>query len=52
MDIFKDPTKSIPKSNSQVVRIDFDESQLGARKSHISKIVKKNENTIKHVSGK
>ena len=52
MDIFKDPTKTIPKSDSQVVRIDFDESQLGARKSHIAKALKRNENSIKHVSGK
>lgn len=52
MDIFKDPTKTIPKSNAQVVRIDFDESQLGARKSLIAKAMKKNDNNIKHVSGK
>ena len=49
MDIFKNTTKSIPKSDPKVSRIEFDESQLGARKSHTSKIVKKNENTIKHI---
>lgn len=52
MDIFHNSTKTVPKGDSQVVRVEFDNSQLGARKSHIANAVKKNENSIKHVAGK
>ena len=48
-DIFQDSTKSIPKSDPRVVRIDFDKNDIGARKSHISGALHKNDYDIKHV---
>lgn len=49
--IWQDSTKSIPKSDPKVSRIQFDKSDMGARKSHISGIHKKNDNTIDHIKG-
>lgn len=51
MDIFQDKTKSIPRSDSKVERIEFDKSDMGARKSHISGCIKKNDMSIRHVKG-
>lgn len=49
--IFKDNTSSIPKSSAKISRIDFDKSDFGARKSHISGLHKKNSNAISHIKG-
>jgi len=49
-DIFQNPTKTLPKDDSRVVRIPLDKSDLGARKSHLPK-TGKNGNTIQHVKG-
>ena len=35
MDIFRDPTKSIPKSDPQIVRVDMEQMDIGGRKSHL-----------------
>lgn len=51
VNIFQDSTKTLPRSDSRIHRIEFDVSEIGARKSHISGIAPKNSNTIKHVSG-
>lgn len=48
-DIFQDSTKSIPRSDPRVIRVDFDKEDIGARKSHIAGIAPKNDNSIKHV---
>jgi len=37
VDIFRDPTKSIPKSDPQIIRVDMEEEQIGGRKSHLPK---------------
>ncbi len=50
MSIFQDPTKSIPRGDSRIVRPELDKSDIGARKSHTRGVLKKNENDIKHVS--
>lgn len=52
-DIFHDGTKSIPKKSPQnIVRVDFDKSDLGARASHLKRAeTPKNGNTIVHVKG-
>lgn len=50
-DIFQDSTKSIPRSDARVIRVAFDCEEIGARKSHISGIAPKNDNSIKHVKG-
>ena len=51
-DIFHNPTTSIPRSDPKLHRIDFDIEETGARKSHISGIHSKNQNSISHVKGK
>lgn len=48
-DIFQDPTKSIPKSDPRIVRVPFDQEELGARQSHIAGIHRKSDMDIKHV---
>lgn len=35
MNIFQDPTKSIPKSDAQIVRVDMEQADIGGRKSHL-----------------
>ena len=47
--IWQDSTKTVPKSDSRIVRVDFDKSDLGARKSHLSGMHPKNDNSIQHV---
>ena len=49
-DIFQNPTKSIPKGDSRVVRIDFSKEDMGARKSHLPRNIK-NDLSIQHVKG-
>lgn len=49
VNVFQDSTKTLPRSDARVVRIDFDKEDIGARKSHIAGIAPKNSNTIKHV---
>ena len=52
MDIFQDKTKSIPKTTpSTIERIDFDKSDIGARKSHTNGAFKKADHAIRHVKG-
>lgn len=48
--IWQDPTKSIPRSDPKVRRIDFDKNDIGARKSHTNNTVHKaTEQGIQHV---
>lgn len=35
MDIFKDPTKSIPKESGNIVRVGMEQLDVGGRKSHL-----------------
>lgn len=35
MNIFQDPTKSAPKSDSQIVRVRMTDSDIAGRKDHI-----------------
>jgi len=48
-DIFQEGRKTIPRSDPRVVRIEFDKSDLGARKSHTAGLAPKNDFTIVHV---
>lgn len=50
-DLFQDSTKSIPRTDPRIHRIEFDKSDIGARKSHLSGAAPKNSNTIQHVKG-
>jgi hypothetical protein len=49
VDIFKDSTKSVPKSDSQIVRVDMEQLDIGGRKSHLPSQSKSGEMTINHV---
>jgi hypothetical protein len=48
-DIFKDPTKSLPKRDEQIVRVDMEQLDMGGRKSHIPTPSKSGQMTISHV---
>lgn len=48
-DIFQDSTKSLPKKDEQIVRVDFPQQDLGARTSHMPKDVKSGAMGISHV---
>jgi hypothetical protein len=49
-DVFHNPTKTVPKSDSRIVSQDFEKQDIGARKSHMPS-VSKNDLTIRHVGG-
>ena len=50
VNIWHESIKTVPKSDPQVVRIEFDKSDLGARKSHLpTASAFKNGNVVKHV---
>ena len=42
MNLFQNPTKTVPKSDEQIVRVDMEEIQIQGRKSHLP---------AKHISG-
>jgi hypothetical protein len=48
VDIFHDPTKTVPKTDPRIVSQAFDKQDIGARKSHVPS-VPKNDLVIKHV---
>jgi len=49
-DVFKGPsTSTVPKNDPRVIRVDFNKSDLGARKSNLPTGIK-NDNSIKHVN--
>lgn len=47
--IFQDPTKSIPKSDAQIVRVDMEQLDIGGRKSHLPSNSKSSDMSISHV---
>jgi hypothetical protein len=49
MDIFRDSTKSIPKSDPQIVRVDMEQQDIGGRKSHLPSGSKSDMMNITHV---
>jgi hypothetical protein len=48
--VFQSPTKSVPKDDPRILRVPFDEVQMGARKSLMPKDGGKNSNQIEHVA--
>lgn len=40
MDIFKNPTKSIPTSDEQIIRVDMEQDDIQGRKSHLPPMMK------------
>ena len=48
-DIFENRTKTLPKSDPQIVRVDMEQSDIGGRKSHLPGQEKSDKLTISHV---
>lgn len=49
MNIFQDPTKSVPTKDAQIVRVDMEQLDIGGRKSHLPATSKSDAMTITHV---
>jgi hypothetical protein len=49
MDIFKNPAKSIPTSDEQIVRVDMEQIDIAGRKSHLPAQMTSKELPISHV---
>lgn len=50
-DIFRDPTKSVPTKDPQIVRVDMEQQGIGGRKSHLPPKQVSNDLSITHVPG-
>lgn len=51
-DIFKDNTKSVPKSDPQIIRVDMETQEIGGRKSSLPAADKSPAMTVQHVPNK
>ena len=49
VDIFRDSTKALPKSDSQIVRVDMKQLDMGGRTSHVPNPSKSGDMSISHV---
>lgn len=49
VDIFKNPTTKLPTSDSQIVRVDMEQLDIGGRKSQLPKQSTSPEMAISHV---
>ena len=49
MNIFENPTKTIPTSDEQIIRVDMEQIDIGGRKSHLPAQQKAIGMTISHV---
>jgi len=47
--IFQDSTKTVPKSDDQIVRVRMDENEIGGRKDHLPSQGKSPDLSIQHV---
>lgn len=47
--IFNDPTKALPKKDSQIIRVPFEHQEIGGRTSHIPSNPKSGALGIQHV---
>lgn len=47
--IFQDSTKTVPKKDSQIVRVPMDQDDISGRKSHLPMQSKSSDMTIQHV---
>lgn len=48
--IFQDPTKTIPKGDAQIVRVTFQENEIGGRKDHMPKNDDNSRMSVQHVN--
>ena len=49
VNIFQNPTKSLPKSDDEIVRVDMDKSDIGGRKSHLPAQMTSSDLALSHV---
>jgi len=49
MNIFQDPTKSLPKSDPQIVRVSMTQNEIAGRADRLPAQTKSQEMSIKHV---
>lgn len=49
MSIFQDNTRSLPKKDSQIVRVNFEQSDIGGRKDHMPSEKQSGVMGIKHI---
>jgi hypothetical protein len=49
VNIFQDSTKSLPKQDSQIVRVSMKENEIGARTGHIPSPSQSSVTAISHV---
>jgi hypothetical protein len=52
VDIFRNPTTKLPKSDKQIVRVDMEEDQIQGQKGHLPNQMKSEILSIQHVSSK
>lgn len=49
VDVFRNPAKSIPTSDEQIVRVNMEEDEIQGRKSHLPSQMKSGSLGISHV---
>ena len=49
VNLFQDPTKSLPKSDSQIVRVSMQENEVAGRKDHMPSGGKAGTMSIAHI---
>lgn len=49
MNIFQNPTKTVPTQDGQIVRVDMEQQDIGGRKSHLPSGEKSSAMSISHV---
>lgn len=52
VDIFRNPTTKLPKSDKQIVRVDMEQDDLQGRKDHLPNQYKSDILNIQHVPSK
>jgi hypothetical protein len=52
VDIFRNPTMKLPKSDKQIVRVDMEQDDIQGQKSHLPNQYKSEILSIQHVSSK
>lgn len=50
-DLFKNPTRNVPKSDDQIKRVNMEELEIGGRKSALPKASGAESMNIRHVGG-
>jgi hypothetical protein len=49
VDVFKNPTMQVPKSDRQIIRVDMETQEIGGRKSSLPSQGKTDDLGIRHV---